>query len=229
MLFILFFSYDFNPLSPCRERRVFFVIIAPSGPFQSTLPMRGETTGLRIWLPVQRISIHSPHAGRDTPQSTHAQKRSDFNPLSPCGERLFRSSLISTLSSISIHSPHAGRDRTAGAAVDTAQISIHSPHAGRDDVCGACYSRICDFNPLSPCGERHAERAEAAQSASISIHSPHAGRDDTEFVVFDDVIFQSTLPMRGETCQSCKQLIDQVISIHSPHAGRDQSLRYQNS
>ena len=191
--------------------------------------MRGETRHNQLTHKKDPISIHSPHAGRDARSRHSSDGDHDFNPLSPCGERLFRSSLISTLSSISIHSPHAGRDRTAGAAVDTAQISIHSPHAGRDDVCGACYSRICDFNPLSPCGERHAERAEAAQSASISIHSPHAGRDDTEFVVFDDVIFQSTLPMRGETCQSCKQLIDQVISIHSPHAGRDQSLRYQNS
>ena len=78
-------------------------------PFQSTLPMRGETRCPHAKLPLRSISIHSPHAGRDTYfhrqalaylfQSTlpmrgetgrevgKAAGDGDFNPLSPCGER----------------------------------------------------------------------------------------------------------------------------------------------
>ena len=56
------------------------------------------------------------------------------------------------------------------------------------------------FNPLSPCGER----------------PPHQGRRLT------CCIFQSTLPMRGETCIVVSITeITAVISIHSPHARRD--------
>ncbi len=56
-------------------------------PFQSTLPMRGETrfTAGSLWQ--IRISIHSPHAGRDQSLSAVSIPCAYFNPLSPCGER----------------------------------------------------------------------------------------------------------------------------------------------
>jgi len=59
---------------------------------------------------------------------------------------------------------------------------------------------IIDFNPLSPCGERHIQEI---------INELHR-------------IFQSTLPMRGETLTvSVVHILIYTISIHSPHAGRD--------
>ena len=146
--------------------------------FQSTLPMRGATTGYRpanIWL-------------------------SYFNPRSPCGERpfcfqiikypfLFQSTLPmrgatqsnaikisppsfqSTLPMrgatccpvrrsyifprISIHAPHAGSDVSLALALLADVISIHAPHAGSD--CWRVLESPADghFNPRSPCGERH--------------------------------------------------------------------------
>jgi len=36
------------------------------------------------------ISIHSPHAGRDFLFALFTLPRLDFNPLSPCGERLVK-------------------------------------------------------------------------------------------------------------------------------------------
>ena len=39
-----------------------------------------------------------------------------------------------------------------------------------------------------------------------------------------DVLFQSTLPMRGETAGVYYHQDEIIISIHSPHAGRDPSL-----
>ena len=131
MLFMLFFSYDFNPLSPCRERRVFFVIIAPSGPFQSTLPMRGETVAAVIYLWNTSISIHSPHAGRD-PLLWPSTSPSYFNPLSPCGER--------------------PRSRHSSARRSPFQSTL--PMRGETDIEYRPANAFWNFNPLSPCGER---------------------------------------------------------------------------
>ena len=80
---------DFNPRAPCGAR-----LARPPGGgggeiFQSTRPMRGATGGIPPALCRDDISIHAPHAGRDSPPA----------------------SLVSTGQRISIHAPHAGRDR----------------------------------------------------------------------------------------------------------------------
>ena len=122
--------------------------------FQSTLPMRGATNGVRTMGNPIRISIHAPHAGSDfhcfagrngwqiSIHAPHAGSdmrlrfpcipRCYFNPRSPCGERLPTVDLSSFLDGISIHAPHAGSD------------------SDRENQDSGCY----DFNPRSPCGER---------------------------------------------------------------------------
>ena len=61
----------FNPLSPCGERPIFPIAASSTSTFQSTLPMRGETsTG--CWC---------------------ANAHLNFNPLSPCGERQQKSTI----------------------------------------------------------------------------------------------------------------------------------------
>ena len=101
-----------------------------------------------------------------------------------------------------------------------------------------------DFNPHSPCGERHKGRRHRGQTIifqstlplrgatatnnstavnlDISIHTPLAGSDArTARSLGDSMRFQSTLPLRGATrfwfWLSC--LFD--ISIHTPLAGSD--------
>ena len=105
--------------------------------------------------------------------------------------------------SISIHSPHAGRDKPVIFINGINGISIHSPHAGRDDCKPDDVNRPIYFNPLSPCGERP---------------------DSTDWLQ-RCLIFQSTLPMRGETDLLVFRLECGDISIHSPHAGRDRSSK----
>ena len=56
---------NFNPRSPCGERHFFRGIIPVACVFQSTLPMRGAT----------QFFVQFRHDG------------GDFNPRSPCGER----------------------------------------------------------------------------------------------------------------------------------------------
>ena len=57
---------NFNPRSPCGERRVPSYTLGLILLFQSTLPMRGATRVSSISCRVFIISIHAPHAGSDT-------------------------------------------------------------------------------------------------------------------------------------------------------------------
>ena len=79
-------------------------------------------------------------------------------------------------------------------------ISIHAPRAGSDQ--GSMESEMFreDFNPCSPCGERH--------STSSSPGIPRR--------------FQSMLPVRGATLGGQAALPGEQISIHAPRAGSDQ-------
>ena len=152
--------------------------------FQSTLPVRGAT--------------RSPKNGR-------CNKR-NFNPRSPCGERLacrvpfisppsvFQSTLP-VRGATQVHQvvvaaqifqstlPVRGATTALSTQSLTATISIHAPRAGSD------YSTYCNimlisyFNPRSPCGERR------ANIGNIGNHR----------------VFQSTLPVRGATEHNMKR------------------------
>ena len=146
------------------------------------------------------ISIHAPHAGSDATKKRAFCKSKDFNPRSPCGERLgfhgspsheltFQSTLpmrgatYSIVPSartwgISIHAPHAGSDGSWRVDADTSQISIHAPHAGSDNNSDQWLILSINFNPRSPCGERHTHLHVSVCVIKISIHAPHAGSDD---------------------------------------------------
>ena len=66
MLSLLFGLFYFNPPSPCGEGHLFDAYDTFASVFQSTLPMRGGTFSLVRCKQAQDISIHPPHAGRDT-------------------------------------------------------------------------------------------------------------------------------------------------------------------
>ena len=144
--------------------------------FQSTLPVWGATGsgGASGYFTI--ISIHAPRVGSDRYSARHGAAHSDFNPRSPCGERLRRlchrrqpryfnprspcgERLKSTLSSlsnyiISIHAPRVGSDGWRCAASLTGMISIHAPRVGSDSWRSCWTSGPNHFNPRSPCGER---------------------------------------------------------------------------
>ena len=56
---------NFNPRSPCGERRFRINWGASDEKFQSTLPVRGATPTIRGGMSAVRISIHAPRAGSD--------------------------------------------------------------------------------------------------------------------------------------------------------------------
>ncbi len=104
---------DFNPRSPCGERRKKNIGILQLFKFQSTLPMRGATWG--------KVTI----VGSD----------GDFNPRSPCGER--RGFPLPKLSPILFQStlPMRGATRTAQKGRGNTDFNPRSP-------CGERHNRF---------------------------------------------------------------------------------------
>ena len=197
--------YDFNPRSPYGERRHPYSQRSLLLIFQSTLPIRGATHSVGKVVRSLYISIHAPHTGSD-PASAWLQSRTNrfqstlpirgatraflacppklfnFNPRSPYGER--RQICPHRLNGrwISIHAPHTGSDFFIVSNFRPEFISIHAPHTGSD----RCHtSRDC--------------------GAEISIHAPHTGSDKITISTIQVILkFQSTLPIRGATGETCE-------------------------
>ena len=79
-------------------------------------------------------------------------------------------------------------------------ISIHAPRVGSDSRGEPVTQRGSNFNPRSPCGERHPS----------STYTPIPGS-----------LFQSTLPVWGATGSDRGVAIRYGISIHAPRVGSD--------
>ena len=80
---------DFNPRSPCGERPPTEQKSLEGLQFQSTLPVRGATAASYWERRGATISIHAPRAGSDALPSKCVATQGYFNPRSPCGERLY--------------------------------------------------------------------------------------------------------------------------------------------
>ena len=100
-------------------------------------------------------------------------------------------------------------------------ISTHAPHAGSDEQLLECLIKPSNFNPRSPCGERHTARGAAPHRSNFNPRSPCGERQQAagrhphryhfnprspcgERPLHDETIrefniFQPTLPMRGAT------------------------------
>ena len=147
-----------------------------------------------------RISIHSPHTGRDIPFFYFFSNFfGDFNPLSPHGERLLLYSCQTRAKKFQSTLPTRGETLLPGPfSALLPYFNPLSPHGERRNAAGDVRGRS-DFNPLSPHGERHARFSPFDALPDISIHSPHTGRDSICSGVCFRGQFQSTLPTRGET------------------------------
>ena len=201
-------------ITPKRVTKVF--------KFQSTLPMRGATTGVLDYINNNLISIHAPHAGSDSAllaspppawisiHAPHAGSDAERNRQT-ASERIFQSTLPmrgATPSRKEIPYWHLTFQSTLPMRGATSYhrtnltifiISIHAPHAGSD---GAAMSKGFVIRMISI----HAPHAGSDYltpvqffTYMISIHAPHAGSDDVKDVGIAYKQFQSTLPMRGAT------------------------------
>ena len=147
--------------------------------FQSPLPTRGETWRVAMHLASRRISISSPHTGRDALLLFLGSGTCGFqSPLPTRGETLRGEWIELPASDISIPSPHTGRDGYFDFAAYGRDI-FQSPLPTRGETLVTAASRKPppDFNPLSPHGERPIPLRTKGFILQISIPSPHTGRD----------------------------------------------------
>ena len=165
--------------------------------FQSTLPAWGETRSRLLSAFPAAISIHSPRMGRDRTLPAARTGRTDFNPLSPHGERLPRAENPSP-------SP---------------QFQSTLPAWGETWM---WYTKpgIIHFNPLSPHGERP-QLWQRVRPRYISIHSPRMGRDQRERALYAGEEISIHSPRMGRDHCLYSLRLSFCISIHSPRMGRD--------
>ena len=167
----------FNPRSPRGERPQKYVDRINEITFQSTLPARGATPGVPSLVRSWRISIHAPREGSDHRAPSYQERRCDFNPRSPRGERRAETAVGHHYWRISIHAPREGSDDQHPDDIVLAAISIHAPREGSDSHRISLIIQQRDFNPRSPRGERHAEIEATFRLLPISIHAPREGSD----------------------------------------------------
>ena len=95
--------------------------------------------------------------------------------------------------------PVWGATRFTGLGIRLESISIHAPRVGSDSLASAAKAADQNFNPRSPCGERH----NWMKSGRVKY------------------LFQSTLPVWGATPGGRKIYTGSSISIHAPRVGSD--------
>ena len=145
---------------------------------------------------------------------------------------------------ISIHAPHARSDQGIVKSRRAGAISIHAPHARSDILPKISESERPYFNPRSSCEERRKDGRRPVLPSDFNPRSsceerPSGLSAKTAYRYFNprssceerhqavarkvaDMLFQSTLLMRGATCR-LKRPSDSAIciSIHAPHARSD--------
>ena len=153
------------------------------------------------------ISIHAPRVGSDGPGGPCCKDCQNFNPRSPCGERPAIARMLAAGSEFQSTLPVWGATLCVPQKWGVGLISIHAPRVGSDDSGIDRSALMEDFNPRSPCGERHQQAALMQQLTNI---------------------FQSTLPVWGAT-QACDTR-NQVQNNFNPRSpcGERQKRRTQS-
>ena len=152
--------------------------------------------------PQTPISIHALRKESD-PGTLRLTKRSkNFNPHSPCEERLKPD--LSVLKDMQFQSTLPLRGATPSNAVNNASS---------------------DFNPHSPCGERQTDHETDVDEDEFQSTLPLRGATRALSNPLRFRVFQSTLPLRGATIWV--RFLDGIreISIHTPLAGSDRQCK----
>ena len=124
-----------------------------------------------------------------------------FQSTLPIQGETFCFLLPSSETVISIHSPYTGRDGTSAyTAICLSVISIHSPYTGRDTTISDTMRIEMYFNPLSLYRERrYRNRRWHIKSIYFNPLSLYRERQNTCPCPYTVTVFQSTLPIQGET------------------------------
>ena len=143
----------------------------------------------------ERISIHAPLAGCDSPPTARSGRGRYFNPRTPCGVRL------------PIHLD--GRRR--------ADFNPRTPCGVRHCGCPDVVRKHGNFNPRTPCGVRLYNDKTLTASIQISIHAPLAGCDLARTYHLISLIISIHAPLAGcDYNQSCVQWVEGDFNPRTP-------------
>ena len=184
----------FNPHSPCGERRYDTDITCNGSYFNPHSPCGERRAPLTIRSKTIYFNPHSPCGERLKSGIGHDGSFHNFNPHSPCGERPPFSTICATESVFQSTLPLRGatiHDNTSGFS---ARISIHTPLAGSDALQRCFPYRPAYFNPHSPCGERHGVAGTDHDATHFNPHSPCGERLDPHEDAYDHTDFNPHSP-----------------------------------
>ena len=220
--------------------------------FQSTLPARGATTFPQSpRTSTINFNPRSPHGERLTrvqsaaradnfnPRSPHGERRwlmcetgrfTDFNPRSPHGERLAPTEMITQRGVFQSTLPARGatyvgnhsaaysafqstlpaRGATLRWTVKNTRLENFNPRSPHGERHNALHTDSAEynFNPRSPHGERRMGRRYVRLWQDFNPRSPHGERRVSMHTSRRRRKFQSTLPARGATrrCSCCGRM-----------------------
>ena len=123
------------------------------------------------------------------------------------------------------------------ASVGILCVSIHAPHAGRDRSRLRWNSIGLSFNPRAPCGARLTGLSFLRKQGSFNPRAPCGARLLSQTSMRQNVLFQSTRPMRGATGPavenfsgaSCFNPRAPCGARHSPEEERYVTLMFQST
>ena len=182
--------------------------------------------GATCWTLVEttsgRISIHAPHVGSDFNDHLEPEPVPLFQSTLPMWGATYAYSLILTSVQFQSTLPMWGATLRLAVVTQMYYISIHAPHVGSDIANIITANNSTNFNPRSPCGERHRPKRLKPMKRKFQSTLPMWGATGSDiYVVRKLVKFQSTLPMWGATAPISGLSVGINISIHAPHVGSD--------
>ena len=127
------YEYDFNPRSPCGERRWSGEALSRVAAFQSTLPVWGATRLMCFSRLTSEISIHAPRVGSDPIDRYTNPEAHEFQSTLPVWGATNGKEHGGGSTKISIHAPRVGSDLWLFCyPAPGFPISIHAPRVGSD-------------------------------------------------------------------------------------------------
>ena len=164
-----------------------------------------------------KISIHALREESDMVVILTGRIKTNFNPRSPWGERLYSSYLTSPSFYFNPRSPWGERLHRWWCLYKTNGISIHALREESDlRLIFQKHWIALYFNPRSPWGERLHSIWPAKFPRIISIHALREESDNTYFsLILLLLLFQSTLSVRRATDKNEQTQKLLQISIHA--------------
>ena len=170
------------------------------------------------------VSIHAPHAGRDSATTSQVPKHSCFNPRAPCGARPRFEVFLQRLNLFQSTRPMRGATSFRLDVCPVVHVSIHAPRVGRDHLDRNSVGRCGRFNPRAPCGARRPLRLYCGRGSCFNPRAPCGARRRFSQSYRFSAGFNPRAPCGARHYCPGDDFPTDIVSIHAPRVGRDAAL-----